>query len=96
MRRVARGGDPVLVETFSGSRRDERPMAILWGLQRLEVLEVLSEQLREPVDKPLERKRSFLVRTSCRLVLRLEHTLQTDRWRVTAVLEELEGGRAAR
>ena len=87
MRTLRRGGEPVLVETYSATRADERPRLVLWNLQRHEVAEILSRDLIEPVDQPGNRRSRFLVRTARGLVLRLEHTLLTDRWRVTAAFE---------
>jgi hypothetical protein len=92
MRSVRRGGEPVLVETYAGRREEERPLAVLWNLRRHEVAEVLSEQLVEPVDRPGARKRRFTIRTSEGLVLRVEHELLADCWRVTAALRDLDRG----
>ncbi len=78
-----------LVECHSGSEYAERPIALTWGGQRLEVVEVMA-RWRIPEGK------CFLVRTSDGQAFELVYHELEDAWSVTSVGFAGPSGAAAR
>jgi hypothetical protein len=77
-----------LVECHSGSEYAERPIAVRWGGERLEVVEIMA-RWRIPDGKV------FLVRTDDGQAFELAYSELADTWSVTSVGFAGSGGAAA-
>lgn len=67
-----------LVECHSGSEYAERPIALYWDGERLEI-EAVEQQWRTPAEK------WFRVRTPGGRVFELGYAVADDRWHVSAI-----------